>query len=190
MRLLRLATLIAVGASVAVEAATASTVNADIRSIKSHLNTLTKSLTSFTGQSSTATQILEDSDTLRSAINKAAKDSKALSALNIDDTVSIANAVTALQINIYSSLKLLISKEPQFKKASSKNVATVKQKLQLLVRRLPSLTIFTPKTFALSCPLPATELCTAKLDGHLQRRTHSEILDRHQESRSAAGRRH
>lgn len=98
----------------------ASTILTDIKTIKTQLQKVHDDVQAFPGGPSSAVQALQiksDSDSLDKTLQQSAKDAAASSPLSDSDSATIATSVTGLQSQIYSTLDLLVSKEPGFRTA-------------------------------------------------------------------------
>ncbi|KAK4494517.1 hypothetical protein PRZ48_014815 [Zasmidium cellare] len=98
----------------------AATILNDVKTIKTQLQKVHDDVQAFPGGPSSALQALaikSDSDTLDKTLQQSAKDAAASSPLSDSDSATVATSVTGLQTLIYSTLDLLVSKEPGFKTA-------------------------------------------------------------------------
>lgn len=98
----------------------AATILNDINTITTQLQKVHDDVQAFQGGPSSALQALgikADSDTLDKTLQQSAKDAAASSPLSDSDSATIATSVTGLQAQIYSTLDLLVSKQPGFQTA-------------------------------------------------------------------------
>lgn len=98
----------------------AATILSDINTITTQLQKVHDDVQAFPGGPSSTAQALQiktDSDNLDKTLQQAAKDAAASSPLSNSDSATIATSVTGLQSQIYSTLDLLVSKEPGFRTA-------------------------------------------------------------------------
>ncbi|KAF2165863.1 hypothetical protein M409DRAFT_23595 [Zasmidium cellare ATCC 36951] len=98
----------------------ATTILNDINTIKTQLQKVHDDVQAFPGGPGSTLQALgikADSDTLDKTLQQSAKDAAASSSLSDSDSATVANAVTGLQSLIYSTLDLLVSKQPGFQNA-------------------------------------------------------------------------
>jgi hypothetical protein len=99
--------------------ATYKTVVADIAAISKQLSTLNSSVTAYKGgpaDTINALTIQGQSSDLQNIIDKATKDANASPAFGDDGSNAVANAVLALEPNIFSVLDNLVAKKPNFDK--------------------------------------------------------------------------
>lgn len=104
-----------------VERRSAQTVLNDISTVSSQLQTVYNDVQRFQGGPSgtlAALGIQSDSNRVADTLDKAAKDSAALSPLSNSDSAAIALAIAKLEPSIVATLELLISKRKAFENAA------------------------------------------------------------------------